>query len=500
MLVIKLDRRRPRSLFRQMLEQIIQLIDAGVLAPGYHMPSTRKLAERIGVNRSTVVKVYEELWALGYVESTPGSYTLVRHRKDIVSAGHRPAAGKSRSQESLQESVQMTPQSARGGLPQSRCGTLLQTAREDQMNKGTGVVRMDRLEPDPRLINRQLFAASARRAIHDPDFDMFGYCHPRGYPPLRKTLVRHMQLHGIHASDENILITSGSQNSLQLIFQAYASPGKAVVVEAPTYSMVIPLLRQLGLKVLEVPMDRDGMALEALRKVMATQPVCLVYSMPSFHNPTGATMGQAKREALLDLCHRHGALLIEDSIEEEMKFFGKVHLPVKSMDDKGVVLYLGSFSKVLAPGLRTAWIIAGEQHIERLSKVKTAYELSSNTASQVILQHFCSSGGYELHIRKMMRVFRKRMKTALGALKRHIPHDLASWEEPLGGFLIWLNIKPAIPDLESRLERHGVRVAQGSDFFYTPHPGQSIRISISKCDEQEIEEGIRRLGQALAQG
>jgi DNA-binding transcriptional MocR family regulator len=473
MLVIKLDRRRPRSLFRQMLEQIIGLIEAGVLAPGYHMPSTRKLAERIGVNRSTVVKVYEELWALGYVESTPGSYTLVRHRKDIVSAGHWPAAGKSRSQESLQESAQMTPQSA---------------------------IRMDRLEPDPRLINRQLFAASARKAVHDPDFDMFGYCHPRGYPPLRKTLIRHMRLHGIHASDENILITSGSQNSLQLIFQAYASPGKAVVVEAPTYSMVIPLLRQLGLKVLEVPMERDGMDLEALRKVMATQPVCLVYSMPSFHNPTGTTMGQAKREDLLDLCYRHGALLIEDSIEEEMKFFGKVHLPVKSMDDKGVVMYLGSFSKVLAPGFRTAWIIAGKQHIERLSGVRTAYELSSNTASQAILQHFCSSGGYELHIRKMMRVFRKRMKTALGALKRNIPHDLASWEEPLGGFLIWLNIKPAIPDLESRLERHGVRVAHGSDFFYTPHPGQSIRISISKCDEQEIEEGIRRLGQALAQG
>jgi DNA-binding transcriptional MocR family regulator len=495
MLILKLDRRKSRSLGRQMLEQIIDLIERGLLPPGYQMPSTRKLAERTGVNRTTVVRVYEELWALGYVESTPGSYTLVRRRKEIVSAGDQPAIGKPGNtggapvpvKKTLLDSGETPPQSGRGIQP-----------RSGQETMDMELIHMDRLEPDPRLIDRQLFAASARRAVHDPADDMFGYCHPRGYPPLRRTLVRHMQLHGIHASDENILITSGSQNSLQLICQAYGSPGKAVVVEAPTYSMAIPLLRQMGLKVLEVPMEKDGMDLEALRIAMATQPVSLVYSMPTFHNPTGTTMGQARREALLDLCDRHGALLIEDSIEEEMKFFGKVHLPVKSMDDKECVLYLGSFSKVLAPGFRTAWIIAGKQHIVRLAGIKTAFELSSNTVSQVILQHFCSSGGYELHIRKMMRVFRKRMKTALLALKRHIPPDKATWDEPLGGFLVWLQIKPEISDLESRLETHGVRVAHGNIFFFTPPPKQYIRISISKCNEQEIEEGIRRLGQALA--
>lgn len=509
MLMLQVDKSKPQSAYRQLLDQVTALIDQGILQPGYRMPPSRQLARATGLNRSTVVRVYQELWALGYVESRPGSYTTVRRRMPVirepVAAGKTTAAG---------SGTGSAAGSGAGSAAGPEAGSGLDPGRVKPASKIAGypgeTIRLEQLEPDPRLIDRGLFAACARRVIRDPSADYFGYTHPRGYPPLREIIIRHMRLHGIHASDKNILLTNGSQNSLQLIFQSLShgfqalvhdkqTGGKAVAVESPTYSMAIPLLRTLGLKVVEIPMERDGMDLDALGRCMQSERIGLVYSMPTFHNPTGITMSQPKREALLKTCEKHQAMLIEDSIEEEMKFFGKAHLPVKSMDDKGRVLYLGSFSKVLAPGFRTSWIIGGAETIEKLSAAKTAFDLSSSAASQTVLHHFCASGGYELHIRKMMRTFRKRMRTALDCMKRYIPAGAASWDEPLGGFLIWLSLHTAMPGngLERHFLDHGVHIKAGHEFYFTPRQSACIRISISKCNESEIEEGIMRVGQAI---
>lgn len=501
MLMLHVDKEKPESVYRQLLDQITDLIEKGVLRPGYRMPSSRQLAGQTGLNRSTIVRVYEELWALGYVESTPGSYTRVRRRMPVVhpraGGGQASGSGTTDAGDRGEPNVQGADAPARGGI--QGAGTPVQGGILGAAGHAE-TIRMDLLEPDPRLIDRRMFKACAREAIGDPKAGFFGYTHPRGYPPLRDVLGQHMRLHGIHASDENILITNGSQNSLQLVFQSFATEKTTVAVESPTYSMVIPLLRTLGVKVAEIPMKRDGMDLNVLSRHMQTGKIGLVYSMPTFHNPTGVTMSQSGREELLRLCERHKALLVEDGIEEEMKFFGKTHLPVKSMDKKGVVIYLGSFSKVMAPGFRTSWVIADKKIIERLAEVKTAFDLGSNTASQAILHRFCASGGYELHIRRMMRAFRKRLQNALDCLKTCIPAEKASWEAPLGGFLIWVKVHGLKPgtDLERHFLQHGVAIRDGRSFYYSHRHSSHIRISISGCSEWEIEEGIKRIGRALS--
>jgi DNA-binding transcriptional MocR family regulator len=481
-----IDKRKPGSIFRQILNQIIQKIESGAIIDGYQMPPSRELARMLGVNRSTVVKVYEELWALGYVESTPGSYTRVRKRVPLAKITIR---------DEPQDSVGQSDFPA--GLLNS--DLYIDPAAYLSVSETTGYIDLQRLVPDTRLIDHKLIQQCFRDVINDPETDPFGYCDIRGFVPLRQNILKHMNLHGIHASDENILMTSGSQNALHLVFQALVSKEDIVVVESPTYSMVIPLLRLMRCKVLEVPVEEDGMDTQILERIFKRHKVKLVYCMPTFHNPTGITMTQEKREALLQICEQYQTLIVEDGFEEEMKYFGKVHLPIKSMDRIGNVIYLGSFSKIFAPGMRTGWIIAHPEIIRKLTNLKTTFDLSSNTMSQAILHQFCQRGGYELHIRKLMRVYRKRMKKALKALKKYIPHGKASWNEPLGGFLIWLQIHSIKKDedMEKRLRETGVSVGLGKSFFYTEQKGKFIRISISASDEETIIEGIRRLGSAL---
>ena len=225
----------------------------------------------------------------------------------------------------------------------------------------------------------------------------------------------------------------------------------------------------------------------------------MLFTMPTFQNPTAITMPQNKREELLSICEKNSIILIEDSIEEELKYFGKVHLPIKSIDHKNIVIYLGTFSKVLSPGLRLGWIIADKECIRKLTALKTIFDLSTNTFSQVLIYHFCNLGYYELHLRKCLRAFRKRMKVALKALKQYLPSEKASWNEPLGGFLIWVKIKINAQNIniEDHLSKFGVSVVDGKNFFIKPTNETFIRISISNCNESEIEEGIKRIGIAL---
>lgn len=486
-MLLSIDKSNHETIFEQLVNQIKGLIDFGDLQEGFQLPSSRQLAISLGVNRSTVIRAYEELWALGYIESTPGSYTKVRKRK-LKNHLASPIANKSQFWKEL----------ATGGFkPDSnkirKFSQLITDNSED-------TISFDRLEPDSRLIDERMISACFREALTDQEQSVFGYCNPGGYKPLRDSIVSHMRLHGVITSDDNILVTNGSQNSLQLIFQAFISKDDIIAAESPTYSMLIPLIKYFGCKIIEIPVTEKGMDIDLLERHLQEHSIKMVYTMPTFHNPTSVTMPQERRERLLSLCEKHKVIIVEDSIEEEMKYFGKVHLPIKSIDTHGVVIYLGSFSKILAPGFRIGWIIADEECINRLTALKTIFDLSSNTLSQIMLHRFCKSGYYELHIRKFLRAFRKRMKVALKALKTYMPADKVTWSEPLGGFLIWLklSVKDKNIDLEEHFRKYGVKITDGKSFFYKAPKDSYIRLSISKCNEDEIDEGVKRMAKAIA--
>lgn len=485
-MLLSIDKSSSETIFEQLVDQIKSLIESGDLNEGFQLPSSRQLSVSLGINRSTVIRAYEELWAMGYLESTPGSYTKVRKRK-VQNQHANPITNKNKFWEDL-----FTGEFKPDPDKIKKFSQLISDNRDD-------IISFDRLEPDSRLIDERLISACFRDALTDSEQNIFGYCNPRGYEPLRHSIISHMRLHGVNTSEENILITNGSQNSLQLIFQAFLSKDDVIAVESPTYSMLIPLIKYFGCKIFEIPVTEKGMDIDLLEQYLREHPIKMIYTMPTFHNPTSVTMPQDRRERLLSICEKHKVIIIEDSIEEEMKYFGKVHLPIKSIDTHGVVIYLGSFSKILAPGFRIGWIIADKECIDRLTTLKTIFDLSSNTLSQIMLHRFCKSGYYELHIRKFLRAFRKRMKVALKSLKTYMPADKVNWTEPLGGFLIWLklNIKRKDIDLEEHFRRYGVKIISGKSFFYNPPNEHYIRFSISKCNEAEIEEGVKRMAKAI---
>ena len=200
----------------------------------------------------------------------------------------------------------------------------------------------------------------------------------------------------------------------------------------------------------------------------------------------------------MQICEGNDCIIIEDSIEEEMEYFGKAHLPLKSIDQNGQVIYLGTFAKVLAPGLKIGWIIGTSECIKKLTVLKSLFEISSSTINQMILYNFFNNGSFELHLRKTMRVFRRRMKVAINSIKKYIDTDLIEWNEPTGGYMIWIKLltKP-IENIEYHFRDYGVMIHNGKYFFMKDQPNNYIRICISQTNESEIEEGIKRIGEAI---
>jgi DNA-binding transcriptional MocR family regulator len=312
-----------------------------------------------------------------------------------------------------------------------------------------------------------------------------------------------LRTHGITVDSEEVLITSGAQQAIDLILRALTRPGNTIAIETPTYGSAIPLFRFHGLDVLPVPMRPDGMDIEVLEGHLNRRRPALVYTIPNFHNPTGITSSQDHRERLLALCEKHRIPLAEDGFEEEMKYFGKAVLPIKSMDSGGTVIYIGTFSKVVFPGLRIGWIAAPRICIEHLAALQRISSLAGNTVSQAAVERFCSEGLYEAHLRRLHKVYRRRMQGVLQGLRDHMPAGV-EWTQPAGGYTLWLRL-PGSPlgedEVHDRLLRDGVKLTPGSLFFPADSAASSskphFRLSVSCVDETEILEGCRRIGRTL---
>lgn len=489
MFILDIDEKSQTPLFRQVIDRIRALIEAGTLGVGERLPSTRRLAEQLGLHRSTVATAYQELWSLGYVEMRPGSRPRVRQRLRLAAAADRKSRG-------VLDWERLSSAPAKVILEQFRRGPSEMDAAVQP-----GKINMAGLNIDKRILPHDQFRACLGRAFKTHGADLLTYGSSFGFQPLREMIAQRMNAHGVEATADEILITNGMMHGIDLVLRLFAAPGRSVVVESPTFMQVVPLLRFYGFRVLEVPMRSGGMDLDALAALFDRERPALVYTMPTVHNPTGISTDQAHRERLLSLCWRARVPILEDGFEEEMKYFGKVGLPLKSMDRDRIVIYGGTFSKVLFPGLRLGWITADRGCIERLAALRRSGEITANMILQAGLHEFCRWGYYDLHVQRMHRIFRKRMQTALRLLKRLIPPEWAEWQEPNGGYLIWLRLKQPrgrTPDWSHLFADHGVIVLSGRHFFVSGEDRSHIRLSLSTLDEDEIAEGIRRVAKALA--
>ena len=484
-MLLTIDKASKHSIYIQIYNQIKVLVEQGVIQSGEKLPSSRSLAKTLGVNRSSIIKAYDELLMHGYIESSPGSYTKVRNRLPIHKK--KEIYFEENAYSALEYNDDL-------GLPYDLMMPYLEHAKQIEQGK----INFLQLSPDTRLLDSAAIKSCMKKTLNTTFPGPFEFAHARGFPPLRDEIAKQMKLHGVYAQDQNILVTNGSLQSLQLLFQVFSQPGDFIVIERPSYSIIYMFVKIFKLKPIEVPINNEGIDLEQFSLIMANNKVKFIYTMSTYQNPTGYSMTGKVRERFIDICSTYDCLVIEDSIEEEMCYSGKAYLPVKTIDKREQVIYLGTYSKIMAPGLRIGWIIASKDCIKKLTVVKSIFEISSASISQIFLYNFINKGSFEIHMRKTIRVFKMRMKIAIGAIKKYFPLGKYEWTEPTGGYMIWIKLlTKKIDNIELHFSKFGVLVHNGQYFFLESQPNNYIRICIAQVDEIEIEDGIRRIGDAI---
>jgi len=477
-MLLKLDAQRGMPKGRQIVDQIRRLIQRGHLRTGERLPSTRHLAEQLGLHRSTVSTAYQELWALGWLDLRPGAQPRVRQREALMDLEGPPQSP--------------FPWADRLVLPRD-----IPEAPRPALQPG--LISFRDFGMDPRLMPMDPFVRSLRAVLRRQGPQAMHYGDPQGQPGLRSCLAQRLGQHGVQAHPEELLITFGAQQALDLTLRGLARPGDAVLVESPTYQQMLKLLDLHGLRALTLPEGSAGIDFAALESLVRRERPVLLYVMPSFQNPTGRCLDQSQRESLMALCERLSLPILEDGFTEEMKYFGRPMLPLKSMDRTGHVMYAGTFSKVLFPGLRLGWLLAPRPCTEALTAVRRAGELCPPPLLQEALEDFLRKGHFDQHLARLHRRFRRRMEVTHTILRRELDPAFVRWEAPSGGYLLWLELLGFEGvNLEQELQRFGVAVKDGASFFALPPPGRRfLRLSISNLDEAEITEGLARLGRGL---
>ncbi|WP_084079508.1 PLP-dependent aminotransferase family protein [Demequina sp. NBRC 110057] len=339
--------------------------------------------------------------------------------------------------------------------------------------------------------------AMAQRLIVEQGEVALQYGSGQGDEGLREQITQVMALEGISAHPDDVVVTTGSQQALDLVSTVFLDPGDVVVAEAPSYVGALGVFRAHEADVVHVPMDEDGLVPEALDRTLgelaaAGRRVKFLYTVPNFHNPGGVTLTLERRPQVVEICRRHGVLILEDNPYGLLGFDTEPLPAMRSMSEEGVI-YLGSFSKTFAPGYRVGWAVAPHAVREKLVLASEAAILSPSNASQLAIRAYLEHFDWQGQIKKFREQYRERRDAMISALEEHIPE--ASWNVPDGGFYVWVKLPEGL-DAKSMLPRAvTARVAyvSGTAFYADGQGRDHMRLSFCYPTPERIREGVRRL-------
>ena len=325
-----------------------------------------------------------------------------------------------------------------------------------------------------------------------------------GYRPLRTFLAERLGRFGMGCGPDDVLITNGSQQALDVIAKVLLDPGDSVLVEKPTYLGALQAFNQYQATYAAVPMDDDGMRVDEVERLLerdrASHRIKFIYALPNFQNPTGRTMSLERRRRLVEVAGYYGVPIVEDDPYGELRFEGPALPSLKSLDTRGNgVLYLGTFSKILAPGFRLGWIVASPDALEVLLHGKQPSDLHTGMAQQMATAYVCRDGFVDQHVERIKAFYRERRDVMLRAIEEHFPAD-AHYTRPAGGLFVWVELPPHIDTRALLLEAVAQKVAfvPGQGFHPDGSGTNTLRLNFSNVPPEQLREGIRRLGQAIA--
>jgi len=351
------------------------------------------------------------------------------------------------------------------------------------------------------------FQEACQRVLATQAHFALQYGPTEGYSPLREMIAERLSRYNIRVNVDNVLITSGSQQALSLVGALLINPGDHVLVEQPTYLGALQAFSTYQAEYVGVPTDGEGLCVEQLPAALRHGPK-FMYILPNFQNPAGVTLSTERRTTLIRLAQQHGVPIVEDDPYGQLRFEGQ-HLPPLVVVDAelagnngdcytGNVIYLSTFSKTLAPGLRIAWVVASPRVIQKLVQLKQGADLHTSTFTQMIIYEVAKDGFIDEHVRTLRQVYRQRRDVMLAALDRYMPPEVR-WTHPDGGLFLWVHLPPeiSIRELFEEALRRDVAFVPGDAFFTTPTPPPTARLNFSCMPEDVIIEGIRRLSEAI---
>jgi GntR family transcriptional regulator/MocR family aminotransferase len=495
-LLLGIDPSRAEPLHRQLYSGLRAAILDQRLKPGVRLPSTRALASTLGLARNTVHGAYDQLLAEGYLETRHGAGTYVAPSlpDDALRAG-RPGPGPAAAPRSPADAPARPPLD--GQL--SRWGQrIAEIAPAPYLGAAPSVPYDFRHgRPDSTLFPLEEWRRAAARQLRELPGSALWYGPPAGQPALRTAIAEYLgRARGVRCVPEQVVVTTGTQQAIDLISRLLVEDGDPVVVEDPCYPGARRVFQALGARLLDVPVDEHGLATDDL----PDRPARLIYTTPSHQYPSGATLPVSRRLDLLRWAERHGAMVIEDDYDSELRHVGRPLEALQGLDRSGRVAYVGSFSKVLYPALRLGYLVAPPELVRLASEAKRLVDLQTATPGQEMLAELIQSGQFEAHLRRLRRVYRGRRAALLEALARELP-GLAEPGPSEAGLYLRVVLAPGLNDEEvaERALALGVAVYPARPYFARPRARPGLILGYAALDEAGIAEGVRRLRQAIDQ-
>jgi len=475
--LLPLDHQGEAPLYRQLFAQIAEQIHSGRLVRGERLPATRELAGLLGLNRATVSAAYEMLETGGLIAGHVGRGSFV------TGPATAPAsAGASTDWKSLL------------GRKEAPASYVAPPAGKD-------LISFVASRPSDALFPLDEFRAACHAVLERRDLaEILQLGSPAGYEPLRRHLLEEGRRQGLATSGDDLIVTNGCQQALDLIGRVLVAPGDRVAIEDPVYAGLKNLLAAMGAQLAGVPVGADGIDLAQLRRVLDRDQPRFVVITSNFQNPTGATLPLASRQALLQAAQAAGVPIIENDPYCDLRYQGQPLPAVKQLDQRGGTVLLRSFSKVSFPGLRVGWALGPKPLIDRLRQAKEASDLHTDQLSQAVLLEFAESGRLEKHRRRVLAAGAERLAATIAACREFLPAG-TTWTQPEGGMNVWVRLAPPLDagDVLAGARNHGVAFLPGRYFEVSRRDAGALRLSFADLTTEQIRKGIEILGRVIAE-
>lgn len=477
-------------LYVQLRDQLRALVHCGELRDGDRIPASRELATQLGVHRTTVANAYAELESEGLIQGHVGRGTYIcgSSVRQLTPAPRTNGNGGGMRWESL-----FADERGEEGLSR-----LMPEVPADAIAFVTA-------RPSEEFFPVEEFRRCCNSVLKSEGRHILQLGSTDGYEPLKKEIIEMLRGEGLAVKSEQLLITDGCQQAIDLLCKAFLRPGDSVALENPAYPGAIAIFAGARVRTLAVGVETDprrtghvGLDLDALESVLMQNRVKFIFVTTDFQNPTGTTLPLAARRRLLELAAHYQVPIIEDYIYARLRVRGTAVPSLKSLDRSGNVIQIDSFSKIAFPGLRVGWCIAAESAIERLRLVKQSTDLHTDQLAQATLAEFVRRDYLVRHLTKMKKVYRGRLEALEAALEKHMP-DETTWTRPEGGMSIWVTLPPGFDagELLIHVRERGVLFVPGR-YFYLQNPQMNtLRLGFAGLDEKRIARGVQTLSEML---